>query len=270
MTGIRELIEKFGERFARFSFNQKVLLGALSAAAVISLVIFSVWLQSEEQAVLFSGLSPQDASLALSELEKLGIKTDLASGGSTILVPADQMHRLRIDLMGKGIPSSGVVGFEIFDGKQYGLTEFLQNVNFKRALEGELTKTIESLSGIQSARVHLAIPKPSIFKKTRSQTTASVVVELARGIRLEEGQIHGIQSLVAGSVEGLENAEVRIHDQNGKVLSSAVKDDDAGRSESQLALRKEVEFHLAEKARGLLDTALGAGRSTVSSGSRES
>ena len=162
-------------------------------------------------------------------------------------MPESEVYRLRVELANRGIPSSGTVGFEIFDGKQYGLTEFLQNVNFKRALEGELTKSIESLQGIQSARVHLVLPKPSIFKKLESAATASVVLQLGRGARLEETRIAGIQSLVAGSVENLVADQVTVIDQYGSVLSPDIKDGDTGRTESQLALRKEVEGYLAGK-----------------------
>jgi len=201
VDGIRNVTENFKSRFSGLSFNQKVLLGAVATASVISIAVFSLWLQKEESAVLFTNLSPDDASVALEELAKQDVSAELTNGGTTILVPKKAVHRLRVELAGKGVPSSGTVGFEIFDGKQYGLTEFLQNVNFKRALEGELTKTIESLQGIQSVRVHLVLPKPSIFKKLDAPATASVVVQLGRGVQLQDNRIAGIQSLVAGSVE---------------------------------------------------------------------
>ncbi len=263
MDGIKQLLDRIGERIGRFSFNQKVLLTALLAAGAISVVIFSLWLQQEQKAVLFTNLAPEDAALALEELSKQDVEADLVNGGTTILVPESAVHRLRVDLAAKGVPSSGTVGFEIFDGKQYGLTEFLQNVNFKRALEGELTKTIESLAGIHSARVHLVLPKPSIFKKLRSEPTASVVVRMGRHGNLGEMQIAGIQSLVAGSVEGLEPAKVTVIDQHGQVLSSGIDGGTVGRSESQLALKKEVEEYLGAKAESMLSQVLGSGHSIV-------
>jgi len=264
VDGFKELTDNLKTRLGNLSFNQKVLLGAVATASLISVAVFSIWLQKDEKAVLFTNLTPEDASVALAELSKQDVNAELVNGGTTIMVPETSVHRLRVDLAAKGVPSSGTVGFEIFDGKQYGLTEFLQNVNFKRALEGELTKTIEGLQSIQSARVHLVLPKPSIFKKLSSPATGSVVVNLGRGARLSDNQIGGIQSLVAGSVENLESDNVTIIDQHGKVLSAAMGDDETGRSESQLALRKEVESHLAGKASAMLDGALGAGRSIVS------
>jgi flagellar M-ring protein FliF len=263
VDGFRNVTDNFRTRFGGLSFNQKVLLGALATASVISVTVFSLWLQNEETAVLFTNLSPEDASVALDELAKQDVKGELINGGTTILVPEKSVHRLRVELAGKGIPSSGTVGFEIFDGKQYGLTEFLQNVNFKRALEGELTKSIESLQGIQSARVHLVLPKPSIFKKLDAPATASVVLQLGRGARLQENQIYGIQSLVAGSVENLDSSQVTVIDQFGKVLSVEIKGGETGRTEDQLTLRKEVEGYLTQKVGLMLDRVLGPGRSIV-------
>ncbi|RKZ17433.1 flagellar M-ring protein FliF [bacterium] len=263
MDGFKTLTDTLKERLASLSFNQRVILGAVATASIISVAVFSMWLGQEEMSVLFTGMSAEDASAALEELGKQDIYSELTNGGTTVLVPEKEVYRLRVELANQGIPSTGTVGFEIFDGKQYGLTEFLQNVNFKRALEGELTKSIETLQGIQSARVHLVLPKPSIFAKLAAEATASVVLRLGRSARMSDSQISGIQSLVAGSVENLDVGNVTVIDQNGKVLSQAMRDDDVGRSENQLELRKEVEAHLSQKAGSMLDRVLGAGRSIV-------
>ncbi len=263
MNGFKSTIDELGARFHGLSFNQKVILGAVGTASIICMVVFSLWLQKDEMAVLFTNLTPEDASSALQELAKQDVPTDLKNGGTTILVPSSMKDKLRLDLATKGVPSSGTVGFEIFDGNQYGLTEFLQNVNFKRALEGELTKTVESLQGIQSARVHLVLPKSSVFRKAPSHPTASVVLKVGRGQEVGGQKISGIQNLVASAVENLQAENVTVIDQTGKVLSNLTKDDDIGRSETQLSLRKEVEGHLEEKASSLLDKVLGVGRSIV-------
>lgn len=260
---MRHLLDRLNIFAARFTFNQKVLMGAILGTAVLSVVIFSFWLQNEEMAVLFTGLAPEDASLALDELAKLGVEAELENGGTTIKVPESDVHRMRVELSAQGIPSKGIVGWGIFDGQQYGMTEFMQNVNFKRALEGELTKTIESIQGIQSARVHLVLPKPSIFKKMQEPATASVVLNLSRGTVLGERRIAGIQSLVAGSVEGLEMPDVSVLDQYGVVLSQNYQEGLAGQSETQLALKKNVDSYLGEKAQSMLARVLGPGRSVV-------
>ncbi|MFO7653904.1 MAG: flagellar basal-body MS-ring/collar protein FliF [Candidatus Krumholzibacteriia bacterium] len=263
MTGVRDVIARFGRGLQGLSFGQRVVLGGVAVAALVSMTVFGLWLGREEQAVLFANLGPADASAALEELAKLDVPARLANGGTTVMVPASRVHRLRVDLAARGIPAASTVGFEIFDGQQYGLTEFLQNVNFKRALEGELTKSIETLQGIESARVHLVLPKPSIFRREESAATASVVLRLERMARPSESQIAGIRSLVAGSVEALTPEHVTVIDQHGKELSPAYADDSVGRSEGQLALKKEVEFHLTEKAQSMLGEVLGPDRAIV-------
>ncbi len=263
MDALKNILDRSADLSGRFTFNQKVLLGAILATAILSVIIFSFWLRSDESAVLFTNLSPEDAAFALEELNKQNIDAELGNGGSTITVPRAEVHRLRVELAAKGIPSSGTVGWGIFDGKQYGVTEFVQNVNFKRALEGELTRTIESIQGIRSARVHLVLPKPSIFKRNDSPATASVVVSLGRGAALGESQIAGIQSLVSGSVESLDTSNVTVIDQQGVVLSRAVGEDALAGSETQLAMKKEVDAYLSGKAASMLDKVLGAGRSIV-------
>jgi flagellar M-ring protein FliF len=263
VNGFKQLTDNLRARLGELSFNQKALLAVVAVAGVISVAVFSLWLQKEDMAVLYSNLTPEDAAAALEELSRQDVPAELKNGGGTILVPESMVARLRIELAGKGVVANGPVGFEIFDGKQYGLTEFVQNVNFKRALEGELTKTIEGFPAIQSARVHLVLPQPSIFKKDAQGATASVVLRLGRGARLNEGQIAGIQALVAGSVEDLALENVTVIDQTGKVLSAVPTDEETGRGETQLGLRKEVEGYLSEKAGSMLDKVLGPGRSIV-------
>ena len=260
---MRQLLDSLKVFTDRFTFNQKILMLAIVAAGVLSVGMFGAWLKSEEKTVLFTNLSPEDASLAISELNKKNVESELTDGGTTILVPEGEVHKLRVDLSAKGIPSSGTVGWGIFDGKQYGMTEFLQNVNYKRALEGELTQTIESIQGIRAARVHLVMPKPSIFKKMQAPATASVVLTLGQSSVLSPNQIRGIQSLVSGSVEGLELPNVAVLDQYGVVLSESYEGEGYGQSEGQLALKKEVDAYLTEKAETMLARVLGPGRSIV-------
>ncbi len=263
MDGLKNFIDNAKERISSLSFNQKVMLGAVGTASIISMAVFSIWLQKEEMGVLFTNLTPDDAAATLAELTKLNIETELTNGGTTILVPENETLRLRVELQHKGVITNSTVGFDIFDGKQYGLTEFLQNVQFKRATEGELTRTIEALEGIQSARVHLVMPKDSIFNKGKTGASASVMLKVGRGARLDPSQISGIQSLVSAAVENLDENDVRIHDTSGNELSSVIKNEDVGRSETELALRREVERDLAAKASSMLNRVLGSGKSWV-------
>ncbi|MBT3317056.1 flagellar M-ring protein FliF [bacterium] len=259
---MKQILDNLNTITGKFTFNQKVLLGGISVAVIISLVIFSTWMQSEDSSVLFTNLDPADASVALEELSKQNINAELTNGGTTILVPENQVHRLRVDLLAKGIPASGTVGWGLFDGNQYGMTEFVQNVNYKRAMEGELVQTISAINGVKSARVHLVLPKNSIFKKMQSDATASIVVNVGRG-QLSEHQVNGIQRLVSGSVEGLELTNVSIIDQHGVELTSSYSNDGIMRSDSQLALKKEIDEYLSLKAASMLDRVLGPERSLV-------
>jgi flagellar M-ring protein FliF len=250
-------------RLTALSVNQRLVLGMVAAAVLISAATFGLWLGREEQAVLFADLSPEDANAALQELDKRDVAADLSNGGTTILVPAAEVHRLRVELASRGIGSSGVVGFEIFDESHYGMTEQDYEVKRQRALQGELTKTIESLRGVDAARVHLVMPKTSIFRSLSSEPTASVVLTLNRRLPLSGEQVAGIQSLVAASVENLPAANVTVLDQNGRALSEHYADEGVGASDRQLELKKEVEQYLSDKAQTMLSSVLGQGRSHV-------
>ena len=245
------------------SVNQRLVLGMVATAVVLSATVFSLWVGRVEQAVLFSDLTPEDANAALQELNKRDVPVDLTNGGTTIMVPAADVHRLRVELAAKGVGTSGVVGFEIFDQSHYGMTETDYEVKRLRALQGELTKTIESLRGVDGARVHLVMPKSSIFRALASDPTASVVLSLNRQQPLSPAQVSGVQSLIAGSVEGMTVDNVTVLDQNGRSLSQNFAGEGMGATDRQLELKKEIEKYLADKAQSLLSSVLGDGRSQV-------
>ncbi len=263
MDGLKNIIDNLKERLGTLSFNQKVMLGAVATASIISVVVFSTWLQKDEMVVLFAHLSTEDAGACIEELDKQGVKYELTDGGATIKVPENEKYRLRIDLSNKNVIASSTVGYDIFDGKQYGLTEFLQNVQYKRAVEGELTRTIENIIGVQSARVHLVMPKASIFNKGTSGATASVILSLGRGIQFENSQVAGIQSLIAFSVQNLDPKNVRIIDSNGRLISSTNESDEIGRSATQMAMTADLENRLKAKAEAMLAKRLGYGNFIV-------
>ncbi|MEZ4388764.1 MAG: flagellar basal-body MS-ring/collar protein FliF [Candidatus Krumholzibacteriia bacterium] len=263
MDGLRQAWQGLKERLGAMTTNQRLVLGVVVAALVISTAVFGLWLGHEEQAVLFADLTPEDASKALAELAKRDVPAELTNGGTTIMVPASDVHRLRVDLVTEGIGSSGVVGYEIFDNRDYGMTPEEMEVRQLRALQGELTKTIESLRGVDAARVHLVMAKSSIFRSRASEPSASVVLTLNRRTGITPAQVQGIRSLVAGGVEGLTPERVTVIDNNGAVLSAAYADDQFGGTDRQLELKKEVEDHLAAKAQSMLDGVLGTGRSHV-------
>ena len=263
MDGLRQTWQGLKERLGAMTTNQRLILGMVAAALVISSAVFTLWLGHEEQAVLFADLTPEDASKTLAELNKRDVPAELINGGTTITVPASQVHHLRVDLVTEGIGTSGEVGYEIFDQDDFGVTPEELEVRRLRALQGELTKTIQSLRGVDAARVHLVMAKPSIFRSRNTDPTASVVLTLDQRTGITPAQVTGVRSLVAGGVEGLTADHVTVLDQDGSILSESYGEGAYGASDRQLELKKEVEDHLGGKAQAMLDGVLGAGRSQV-------
>ncbi len=264
MDGLRQAWHDLRDRLGAMTTNQRLVLGMVTAALVVSTAVFGLWLGREEQAVLFAELTPEDASKALEELTKRDVPAELTNGGTTIAVPASQVHQLRVDLVTEGIGSSGVVGYEIYDqGAGYGKTPEELEVQRLRALQGELTKTIEAIRGVDAARVHLVMARQSIFRSRNSEPSASVMLTLNRHTGITTAQVSGIRSLVAGGVEGLTSERVTVVDQDGNVLSEQYAEGPYGNSDRQLELKKEVEDHLAAKAQAMLDGVLGRGRAQV-------
>lgn len=235
---------------------------ALIAASAIALAL---WSTRSEYAVLFSQLNESDAASIVTQLKQQKVSYRLVDGGATIEVPAHEVYNTRLSLFSSGIPLSGGIGFELYDHQGYGLTEEDQRVEYQRALQGELARTIDSLQGVKYARVHLVIPQQTIFRGDRERPTAAVSLVLKAGASLSDGEVAGIQRLVAASVAGLKPAEVVINDQRGVTLS-AVDPSQSGAqgSDSRLAMERQVESYLAHKIAVLLDRAYGPRQAWVS------
>ncbi|QNB10039.1 flagellar M-ring protein FliF [Herbaspirillum frisingense] len=219
----------------------------------------AMWLVRTEYQVLFSDLSPQDAGAMAGELEKMKQPYKLADGGRTILVDKDVVHQTRIKLMSKELPLHGTLGFELFNNTDFGMTEFAQKINYQRALQGEITRTIMSLSEIQSVRVHLALPEEGLFKRADSVPKASVTLAVKQGEKLRQEQISGIQRLVAAAVPGIAQSDVTIIDQHGVALTRASRGEGEEVS-ARLEFKKEMEAYLARKAAAVLDRTFGPGQ----------
>ena len=239
---------------------------SLVAATVVSVILFSLIIMQSQVAdysLLFANLPSRDASSVIEWLKGQKIPYRLEDGGRDILIPADKVYEARIELAGSGLSESGV-GFEIFDKQSFGMTDFAQKVNYRRALQGELMRTITSLAPVESARIHLALPEKRLFREQQQQATASVIVKLTSGRSLKESQLQGIVHLVAGSVEGLESENVTVVDSSGKVLSKSNADEMAGpMTPGMLNYQQTMERRLEVRAQSLLDRALGAGNSLV-------
>ena len=240
---------------------------SLAGVVVLCLVFFSVLIiQSRvaDYSLLFANLSDSDASAIIVKLKEQKIPYRLEEAGNAIYIPADKVYETRLDLSSAGLPNGGGVGFEIFDKQSFGMTDFTQKVNYMRALQGELARTIASLAQVQSARVHLVLPDKSLFKDQQDPTTASVLLKLKPGRTLNPGEIQGVIHLVAGSVEGLEANHVTLIDSSGRVLSPNSADDQGGpMTPGMLGFEQSIEKRLAARAQSLLDRALGPGNSLV-------
>lgn len=220
-----------------------------------------------EWQVLFADLTPADAAAMLAELERQKIPYRLGGddgGGATaILVDERDVYRTRLKLMGKDIPLHGGVGFELFNGSDFGMTEFAQRINYQRALQGELARTILSISELRDARVLLALPEQGLFKQGTAKAKASVTLTAKPGVVLRAEQVAGIQRLVAAAVPGIAAQDVTIVDQSGVALTRV-----AGEAEPEgggrLDFKKDMENYLSRKASAVLERALGAGQALVS------
>jgi flagellar M-ring protein FliF len=252
MAAVRQIWE-------RLTLNQRLLMGTIGGAFVLAVVLFMSWARQPDYTVLYANVAPEDAGEIVDQLQSQGIPHKLSDGGRTILVPSKHVYESRLDLAVQGLPESGSVGYEIFDRTGLGVTDFVQRLNYQRALEGEIGRSIQSLNEVRSARVHIVLPEESLFVADQKEATASVVLRL-RG-SLSQGQVSGITRLVAASVEGLLPVNVTVVDTFGNLLSRPNEGDSfAAVSSRQHELKTQVEGHLRQKVTTMLEGVLGRGK----------
>jgi flagellar M-ring protein FliF len=203
--------------------GNKLLLVVAAAAVVAVMVVFWLWSQQPDYRVLFSNYSDKDGGAIVAALEKMNVPYKFSDSGAAILVPASQVHQARLKLASDGLPKGGNIGFEILENQKFGVSQFVEQVNFQRALEGELERSIQSIGAVEVARIHLAIPKASVFVRDQQQPTASVLLNLRAGRSLDAQQVGAVVHLVASSVPNLPAANVTVVDQNGNLLSDTSK-----------------------------------------------
>lgn len=214
----------------------------VALAAIIAVIVGSwLWLQTPDYRVLYGNLSDRDGGAVVEALQKLNIPYKMAEGGGAIMVPSGMVYEARLKLAAQGLPKGGALGFDLMDNMKIGVTQFQENVAYQRALQGELTRTIEAISAVQGARVHLAIPKETVFVREQQKPSASILVNLYPGRTLDKAQVSGIVHLVASSVPDMPPANVTIIDQNGNLLTSASRQGVNGLDSSQLEYRQQVE-----------------------------
>lgn len=248
--------------FDGWSLRRKLGFG-LGLALILALVLgLAWWVQRAPKAVLFADLSERDAAVIAAELDKLKQPYSLSEDGRAILMSADNVHRTRLALMGKQLPLHGAVGFEVFNNADFGVSDFVQKVNYQRALQGELTRTILAIDEVQDARVHLALPDQTLFRKDGPKAKASVTVSLKGGQSLHADQVVGIQRLIGASVPEVKAEDVTVLDQHGVVLSHTGGEDSA-QALGQLDAKESLEAHLTRKAARLLDQMFPSGEAMV-------
>ncbi|SNX60272.1 flagellar M-ring protein FliF [Nitrosomonas ureae] len=240
--------------------NQKKLGLITSAAAVIALLVGALmWSQAPEYRALYNNLSDHDGAAIISALQQMNVPYTFSDGGGTILIPEKQVHEVRLKLAGQGLPKGGLVGFELMENQKFGSSQFLEQVNYQRALEGELARSVQSLSAVQSARVHLAIAKPSVFSREKQQPSVSVLLNLYPGRVLSIEQVSAIVHLMASSVPNLPVKNVTVVDQNGNLLSSQNdKKEDSRFDAKQLAYIQELEENYIRRIETILTPITGA------------
>lgn len=260
---IKDIYYQFVEVFSKMNLIQKVSIIGAAVAVILSSIVLIVWANKPVYKTLYYNLNQQDAASVIEKLKEKRIPYILKDNGRTIEVPQDIVYETRIELAKDGVLRGGEAGFELFDKSNFGMTEFAQNVNYQRALQGELARTIASLDEVKEARVHLTIPKDRLFISEESEAKAAVILNLNSPI--DRGQVKAIASLVAGAVKGLKIENVQIVDTQGRLLSDFLNEDNLGvmLTQTQLEYTKKRESYLKDKVSNLLDSVLGPGNAVV-------
>ncbi len=254
------------EIWTQLSPLRKIGLIALAIAALVGIIFFFTWAQTPDYAVAYTNLNAKDAAAVVTYLNENNISYQVSADESIISVPKDQVHDVRLALAAQGIPGSGTVGMELFDNANLGMTDFMQQVNYQRALEGELSRTISNITNVASARVHIVIPQPTLFSEEEQPTTASVVVNLEAGQTLNKEQVQAISHLVSSAVEGLSPENITIIDQNGRVLSTGAGQGGTASvalTTTQLEAQRSYEQDLELRIQTMLRNVLGPDKAVV-------
>lgn len=244
--------------------ERRIMLVGLVGLLLAGIAVLYSWSSKTPYTTLYTGLDATDAGRITAELTTKNVPFQLAQGGSAITVPQAQADQLRVQFATEGLPRGGKVGYELFDGNSFSATDFVQRLNFQRALEGELSRTIESFGAVQRARVHLVMPEKSLFVQADKPSSASVVVQLRPGNQLKPEEVQGVAKLVSGAVEGLLPEHVTVLDSAGAILFDGVEQqNETGTPAKQLVATRAYEQTVERDLQNVLNAALGPGKSRV-------
>lgn len=249
--------------------TQKIIVGVVAGGVFIALILLMVSSSTSDFAVLYSSLPPEDAGRIVEYLKESGVKYKLSSGGSTVMAPSDRVYELRMELASKGFPQGAGAGFELFDKTNFGATDFTQKVNYTRALQGELARTIMALNPVELARVHIVIPEERLFSEQQRPTTASIVLKLKPGTYILDAQVRGVVNLVASAVQGLSPEFITVVDTDGNMMwrgggaSTAQGPSTGAMTTAQLEAKMSFEQEMQRRVETMLDRALGIGKAVV-------
>ncbi len=256
---LQDVVTQFKDIFEKLTLVQKISIGTALTAVLVTLGVLIIWANRPVYKTLYANMNSDDAPLVIQKLKEGNVPYRLKEGGGTVEVPQELVYDTRLELAREGLPKGGGAGFELFDKSSYGMTEFLQDVNYQRALQGELARTISSLNEIEEARVHLTIPKNRLFISEEESAKAAVVIKLKRGAELNREQVKAISSLVSGSVKGLIPENVQVVDTTGRLLSDFLGEENSPvmMTQTQLEYQKRIERELESKLYGILSRTLG-------------
>ncbi len=260
----KRFLEQLQDTFKKIPPGRRVAIIAAGGVIMTIFIVMVFWARNEEFQLLYSNLSSEDASAIVTKLKEKRTPYKISAGGDSIMVPSKDVYELRLQLAGEGLPQGSGVGFEIFDKTSFGMTEFVQKLNYQRALQGELARTINQFAEVEQSRVHIVIPEKVLFKEDQKKTTASVILKLRAGKRLKENQVQGIVHLVASSIEGLDAADITVVDMHGNILSGGRDASPAAKmTTSQMEYQQNIEKILESRVQTMLEDVLGRNKAIV-------
>ena len=245
--------------------GKRMLIAGVAFLSVMAFAVLIVVANRTDFRPLFTNLTAEDAGEIVKKLKDAKTPYQITADGKGILVPADKVYELRLTLASEGLPQGGGVGFEIFDRKNFGMTEFVQKLNYQRALQGELSRTISQINGVEQARIHLVIPEKTLFKENEKPATASVVLKMKSNRSLRDSEVQGMVHLIAASIEGMDPEQVTILDSRGKILSkgNGTSDPTSKMTSAMQETQRGYEKNVEERIQSLLDRIVGSGKSVA-------